>query len=92
MTNWDYKNMDAVAAISRRYAEDASLPHGSRERFLSSFYLASTLKHFNGVQCGNHLKRAFDTMCDACKDAQLRRCADAPATFHRCPLVVEYSS
>ncbi len=92
MTNWHYKDMDAVAAISRRYADDASLPHESRQRFLSSFYLASTLKHFTGVQSGGNLKRTFDTMCDACKAAQLRHCADVVATFHRCPLVIEYSS
>ena len=87
-----FQHIDALAKISKRYADDAALPLSSRERFLCSYYLASALKHFSGIHGAGHLGHAFHTMCEACKKAELHRCEPQEASFRCCRLVVNHAA
>lgn len=92
MVDWHYKRMDALAAISRRNADNLTLSESARELFLRSYYLANTLKHFGVTECKRPLECAFDAMCGACKEASLHQCDPSEASFHRCRLVVAQMS
>lgn len=92
MVDWHFKRLDALAAISKRAAEDLTLPGSAREMFLRSYHLARTLRQIGLTESQRPLDDAFTAMCEACKDASLHGCAPTDASFDRCRLVAAQMS
>ncbi len=90
MADWHYKRMDTLAAISKRAADDVTLPSPAREMFLISHELANTSNHFDQTDHARLLDRAFTAMCGACRQANLHLCTPPDTTFQRCRLIVAH--
>ena len=91
MANWHYKHMDTLATISKRLADDPTLPSPSRELFLQSHELASTLKHFNQPAARSQ-DRAFAALCKACNVSARYQCPPGEATFQNCLLIRDHTT
>lgn len=84
MGNWNQKHLDKVAEISKRYANDASIPESARMLFAEAFTTAKSLEL--QVRTGS-VEQVFTLLCVAANDAGFCKCNKLGCCFSTCELV-----
>lgn len=90
MANWNFKNLDTIAATCKIYSRNPAIPDASRKSFAQAFELSNGLKRSIHAVTSEQVDWAFNLMHDACKGTRACECQNSIGTkISDCPLIRE---